>query len=65
MIGCVKLFNSRHDRGDYTEITYYDDTDNMVDPEEATRVRIREILISGEIVKESWGFCGKSVKKPA
>ncbi len=64
MLGCVKLFNSVHDRGDYTEITYYNDTDQMVDPEEASRVRIREMLSDGTVIKESWGFCGK-VRKTA
>ena len=59
MIGCVKLFNGIHDRGDYTEIAYYDDADQMVDPGEATRVRIREMLLDGTVIKESWGFCGR------
>jgi hypothetical protein len=65
MIGCVKLFNGNFNRGDYTEITYYDDADRMVDPEEATRVRIREILADGSVIKESWGFCGKVTRKTA
>ena len=65
MIGCVKLFSGKHNRGDYTEITYYDETDIMVDPQEATRVRIREMLADGTVIKESWGFCGFPVKKPA
>ena len=65
MIGCVKLFNSNHNRGDYTEITYYDETDRMIDPQEASRVRIREMLADGSVVKESWGFCGIPVKRPA
>ncbi|MBR3306577.1 MAG: hypothetical protein IKI75_04900 [Lachnospiraceae bacterium] len=59
MIGCVKLFNVKHCRGDYTEISYFDDSDREVAPGEASRVRIREILASGEVVKESWGFCGE------
>ena len=62
MIGCVKLFNGNHNRGDYTEITYYDDADQMVDPEEASRIRIREMLADGTVIKESWGFCGKGRK---
>ena len=62
MIGCVKLFNGNHNRGDYTEITYYDDTDQMVDPEEASRIRIREMLADGTVIKESWGFCGNGRK---
>ena len=62
MIGCVKLFNGNHNRGDYTEITYYDDTDQMVDPEEASRIRIREMMADGTVIKESWGFCGKGRK---
>ncbi len=65
MIGCVKLFNGNHNLGDYTEITYYDDTDRMVDPEEATRVRIREMLSDGTVIKESWGFCGKVARRTA
>lgn len=65
MIGCVKLFNNDHSRGDYTEITYYDETDRMVDPQEAARVRIREMLADGTVVTESWGFCGIPVKRPA
>ncbi|MCR4690643.1 MAG: hypothetical protein K5739_04810 [Lachnospiraceae bacterium] len=64
MIGCVKLFNGKQSKGDYTEISYYDDADREVAPEEASRVRIREILANGEVVKESWGFCGV-VRKPA
>ena len=48
--------------GDYTEITYYDDTDQMVDPEEASRIRIREMMADGTVIKESWGFCGKGRK---
>ena len=64
MVGYVKLFGS-HNKGDYTEITYYDDTDRQVDPEEASRVRIREILANGAVVKETWGFCGKPKSKPA
>ena len=62
MIGCVKLFNGNHNRGDYTEITYYDDTDQMVDPEEASRIRIREMMADGTVIKESWGFRGKGRK---
>ena len=62
MIGCVKLFNGNHNQGDYTEITYYDDADQMVDPEEASRIRIREMLADGTVIKESWGFCGKGRK---
>lgn len=62
MIGCVKLFNGNHNRGDYTEITYYDDTDQMVDPEEASKIRIREMMADGTVIKESWGFCGKGRK---
>ena len=65
MLGCVKLFNSKQSRVDYTEISYYDDADNMVDPEEASRIRIREMLSDGTVVKESWGFCGKPVKRSA
>ncbi len=64
MIGSVKLFNGNKSRGGYTEINYYDETGREVDPEEAVRVRIREVLASGEIVKESWGYCG-TVRKPA
>lgn len=65
MIGCVKLFNKDHCRGDYTEITYYDDTDQMVDPEEAGRIRIREMLADGSVIKESWGICERGTKKTA
>ena len=64
MIGCVKLFNGNHNRGDYTEITYYDDADQMVDPEEASGIRIREMLADGTVIKESWGFC-KTARKTA
>ena len=64
MTGCVKLFGGKN-RSDYTEITYYDETDNQVDPEEASRVRIREILANGAVVKEIWGFVGKSGKRTA
>lgn len=65
MVGYVKLFNYRHNKGDYTEISYYDDADRMVDPEEASRIRIREMMSDGAVVKESWGFCGKPVRKGA
>ncbi|MBR6256402.1 MAG: hypothetical protein IKR23_03405 [Lachnospiraceae bacterium] len=65
MVGYVKLFNDRHNRGDYTEISYYDDADRMVDPEEASRIRIREMLSDGAVVKERWSFCGKPVGKGA
>ena len=65
MTGYVRLFNGNRNRGDYTEITYYDETGKQVDPEEAVRVRIREILASGEPVKETWGYCGQPRRKPA
>ena len=64
MTGCVKLFGGKN-RGDYTEITYYDETGNQVDPEEASRIRIREILSNGAVVKETWGFVGKPDKRTA
>ena len=65
MIGSVKLFNGRQSRGDYTEINYYDEQDRPADPEEAVRIRIREMLSNGTVVKETWGFCGKAGKRPA
>ena len=65
MIGCVKLFNGKINRGDYTEITYFDETDQMVDPEEASRIRIREILADGAVVKESWCVCDMAARKTA
>ncbi len=65
MIGSVKLYNGAKSKGDYTEISYYDETDHLVEPEEASRIRIREILANGEVVKETWGFCGKPMQRPA
>ena len=65
MIGCVKLFNGKINRGDYTEITYFDETDQMMDPEEASRIRIREILADGAVVKESWCVCDMAARKTA
>ncbi len=65
MTGYVKLFNGNKNRGDYTEITYYNETGEQADPEEAVRVCIKEILASGEVVKETWGYCGEPRRKPA
>ena len=57
MIGYVKLFGGKCSPGTYTEITYYDEAGKMAEPEEASRIRIREIKTNGEVAKESWGVC--------
>ena len=40
--------------GDYSEIFYLDDANNIVEPEEATHGVIRECKMDGTLVKEIW-----------
>ncbi len=58
MPGSVKLFYGKNHVADYTEISYFDDADNPVDPDEASRILIREMKADGTVLKETWGFCG-------
>lgn len=41
--------------GDYSEIIYLDNSNNVVDESEATRCVIRECLKDGTLVSETWG----------
>jgi len=38
-----------------TEVYYFDDNDNMVDPEKATKGVIRELDENGNLIRETWG----------
>ena len=58
MIGYVKMFGKTQAGADYTEILYFDEADRPVDPEEATRVLIRDCSKDGRILREVWGICG-------
>ncbi|MBR5421925.1 MAG: hypothetical protein IK115_12345 [Lachnospiraceae bacterium] len=65
MLGSVKLFCGKNSVADYTEISYYDDEDRLVEPDEASRILIREMLADGTVLKETWGFCGYARKATA
>ena len=42
--------------GDYSEIYFFDDEENIVDESVATRCIIRECLKDGTLVQETFGF---------
>lgn len=43
--------------GDYSEIYYFDDDNNLIDEKLATKCVIRECKKNGELVNEIWGRC--------
>lgn len=43
--------------GDYSEIYYFDEENNIVDEKEASKCVIRECIANGEIINETWGTC--------
>lgn len=43
--------------GDYSEIYYFDDDNNLVDEKQATKCVIRECRKNGELINETWGQC--------
>lgn len=43
--------------GDYSEIYYFDDDNNLIDEKQATKCVIRECKKDGELVNEIWGRC--------
>ena len=38
-----------------TEVYYFDDNDNMVEPDKATKGVIRELDENGNLIRETWG----------
>ncbi|MBR2260038.1 MAG: hypothetical protein IJ899_22430 [Blautia sp.] len=48
--------------GDYSEIFYLDDANNIVEPEEATHGAIRECKMDGTLVQETWFVTGRKQK---
>lgn len=43
--------------GDYSEIYYFDDAGNEVEPDKATNCIIRECLEDGTLINETRGKC--------
>jgi len=50
-----KVMGKTPNGGDYSEIFYLDADGNSVEASEAVRCVIRECLIDGTLVKETWG----------
>ncbi|WP_417576466.1 hypothetical protein [Paratractidigestivibacter sp.] len=46
--------------GDYSEIYYLNDDNDVVDSSEAKKCVIRECKADGTLIMEHWGFAGKN-----
>lgn len=46
--------------GDYSEIYYFDNDNNIVDKDKATKCIIRECLVDGTLISETFGILDSS-----
>lgn len=46
--------------GDYSEIYYFDNDNNIVDKDKATKCVIRECLVDGTLISETFGIFDSS-----
>ena len=58
-----EVTNQSIKKNDNNIIVFFDNQGNVVDKENATRVRITELDDNGNIIEEIWGFCNGEMNK--
>ena len=58
-----RIYERTPSGGDYSEIFYFDDEGNAVEPEKATNCVIRECTNDGRIINELFGECSPSTEE--
>lgn len=51
-----KIMGETPNGGDYSEIYFFDNSDNIVDEAEAVKCVIRECAENGDLIAETWGI---------